>query len=56
MATKQEVIWERKCDTVTWSDATEVLGSIKLSFEHSCAKYGQMIAAAQPKMMEDDDA
>jgi len=52
---KKEVTWERKGNTVTGSDGTEVSRSIKLSLKQRREKVRQKIAAAQAKMLAGDD-
>mmetsp|Transcript_79931 Transcript_79931/g.147076 ORF Transcript_79931/g.147076 Transcript_79931/m.147076 type:complete len:317 (+) Transcript_79931:94-1044(+) len=52
---KKEVTWERKGNKVTGSDGTEVARSMKLSLKQRREKVRQKIAAAQAKMMADDD-
>lgn len=52
---KKGVTWERKGNAVTGSDGTEVKRSVKLSLKQRREKVRQKIAAAQAKMMADDD-
>mmetsp|Transcript_77197 Transcript_77197/g.133884 ORF Transcript_77197/g.133884 Transcript_77197/m.133884 type:complete len:317 (+) Transcript_77197:81-1031(+) len=52
---KKDVTWERKGNAVKGSDGTEVSRSIKLSLKQRREKVRQKIAAAQAKMMADDD-
>merc|ERR1711865_116129 len=47
--------WERKGNKVTSSDGKEVNRSVKLSMKQRKEKVKRKIAAAQAKMMEDDD-
>mmetsp|Transcript_99186 Transcript_99186/g.175895 ORF Transcript_99186/g.175895 Transcript_99186/m.175895 type:complete len:317 (+) Transcript_99186:94-1044(+) len=54
-AEKKGVTWTRKGNAVTGSDGTEVNRSIKLSLKQRREKVRQKIAAAQAKMLADDD-
>mmetsp|Transcript_77198 Transcript_77198/g.133886 ORF Transcript_77198/g.133886 Transcript_77198/m.133886 type:complete len:317 (+) Transcript_77198:81-1031(+) len=54
-AEKKEITWERKGNAVTASDGTETSRSIKLSLKQRREKVRQKIAAAQAKMMADDE-
>merc|ERR1711865_1042638 len=47
--------WERKGNKVTSSDGKDVIRSCKLSLKQRRAKVASKIAAAQAKMMADDD-
>merc|ERR1712028_147005 len=47
--------WERKGNKVTSSDGKDVIRSCKLSLKQRRAKVAAKIAAAQAKMMADDD-
>jgi len=49
------VTWERKGDKAVGSDGTEVVRSVKLSLKQRKARVHERIAAAQEKMMEDDE-
>jgi len=52
---KKGIKWERKGNKVTSSDGTDVNRSCKLSLKQRRAKVAVKIAAAQAKMMADDD-
>merc|ERR1712066_1160778 len=51
---KKGTTWERKGNTVT-GDGTEVTRSVKLSLKQRKQKVAMKIAAAQAKMMADDE-
>jgi len=52
---KKGITWARKGNTVTSSDKKDVVRSTKLSLKQRREKVRQKIAAAQAKMMADDD-
>jgi len=54
-AEKKGTTWTRKGNTVTSSDGGDVTRSVKLSLKQRREKVRQKIAAAQAKMMEDDE-
>jgi len=54
-AEKKGITWTRKGNQVTNSDGGEVVRSVKLSLKQRREKVRQKIAAAQAKMMEDDE-
>merc|ERR1740138_650209 len=54
-AEKKGIKWERKGNTVTSSDGKDVNRSVKLSLKQRREKVRQKIAAAQAKMMAEDD-
>merc|ERR1719456_1875217 len=54
-AEKKGITWTRKGNEVTSSDGKDVKRSVKLSLKQRREKVRQKIAAAQAKMMEDDE-
>merc|ERR1719169_396921 len=54
-AAKKGIKWTRKGNKVTSSDGKEVVRSTKLSLKQRREKVQQKIAAAQAKMMADDE-
>jgi len=52
---KKGITWVRKGNKVTGSDGKDVTRSVKLSLKQRRAKVAQKIAAAQAKMMADED-
>jgi len=54
-AGKKGITWKRKGNKVTSSDGKDVVRSTKLSLKQRREKVAQKIAAAQAKMMADDD-
>jgi len=54
-AAKKGITWARKGNTVSSSDKKDVVRSTKLSLKQRREKVRQKIAAAQAKMMADDD-
>jgi large subunit ribosomal protein L5e len=54
-AAKKGITWKRKGNKVTASDGKDVVRSTKLSLKQRKEKVAQKIAAAQAKMMADND-
>jgi len=54
-AAKKGITWNRKGNKVTSSDGKDVVRSVKLSLKQRRAKVASKIAAAQAKMMADDE-